>query len=125
MTATQQVALLVKFFRSDVGRQIGEDGDADNLSPAQTAIRAMKELIVAQNRLREIDGPKLQFIDVVPARIQMILTCPECRARHVDKGEFATKPHHTHACQACGFVWRPAVLATVGVQFLPGFKDEP
>ena len=49
--------------------------------------------------------------------------CPLCHARHVDAGEFVTKPHHTHACQACGMVWRPAVVPTVGVQFLPGFKD--
>lgn len=31
--------------------------------------------------------------------IPMILTCPVCCGRHVDKGAFATKPHHTHACQ--------------------------
>lgn len=55
--------------------------------------------------------------------IPMILHCPGCGERHVDKGEFATKPHHTHACQSCGMVWRPAVENTVGVQFLPGFKD--
>lgn len=56
--------------------------------------------------------------------IPMILHCPKCSARHIDAGDFATKPHHTHACQSCGFVWRPAVVDTVGVQFLPGFKDE-
>ncbi len=57
--------------------------------------------------------------------IPMLLWCPECGARHVDKGEFATtKHHHTHACQSCGHCWRPAIVATVGVQFLPGFKDE-
>lgn len=53
----------------------------------------------------------------------MLLWCPSCHTRHVDLGEFATKPHHTHACQGCGMVWRPAIVATVGVQFLPGFKD--
>ena len=53
----------------------------------------------------------------------MILHCPECGTRHIDKGRFAKKRHHTHACQGCGFVWRPAVVATVGVKFLPGFKD--
>lgn len=58
------------------------------------------------------------------APIPMYLTCPSCNARHVDAGEFATKPHHTHSCQTCGLTWRPAVVATVGVQFLPGFKDE-
>ena len=57
--------------------------------------------------------------------IPMLLWCPICRGRHIDRGEFATKPHHTHACQECGHVWRPAIVATVGVQFLPGFKNEP
>lgn len=55
--------------------------------------------------------------------IPMLLWCPECRARHVDVGEFATKQHHTHACQHCGHCWRPAIVHTVGVQFLPGFKN--
>jgi rubredoxin len=55
--------------------------------------------------------------------VPMVLHCPECGARHVDAGEFAARSHHTHACQSCGFVWRPAVVATVGVQFLPGFRD--
>lgn len=57
--------------------------------------------------------------------IPMRLRCPACNAIHVDEGEFATKPHHTHACQACGEVWRPAVVSTVGVQFLPGFQNNP
>lgn len=56
--------------------------------------------------------------------IQMLLTCPACRARHIDEGEFATKLHHTHACQKCGMVWRPAIEHTLGVRFLPGFKNE-
>lgn len=55
--------------------------------------------------------------------IPMLLWCPECGDRHIDVGEFATKVHHTHACQSCGMVWRPAVVPTVGVQWLPGFKD--
>ena len=55
--------------------------------------------------------------------IDLILFCPLCNFRHIDKGNFEHKEHHTHACQNCGFVWRPAVIATRGVQFLPGFKD--
>lgn len=55
--------------------------------------------------------------------ISMRLTCPMCGELHVDEGEFATKPHHTHACQFCGEVWRPAIVNTVGVRFLPGFKN--
>ena len=57
--------------------------------------------------------------------IPMRLVCPRCGTVHVDEGEFATKVHHTHACQECGEVWRPAVVPTVGVRFLPGFKDLP
>ncbi len=57
--------------------------------------------------------------------MELLLWCPECGERHVDQGEFATKPHHTHACQRCGLVWRPAVENTVGVRFLKGFKDDP
>lgn len=55
--------------------------------------------------------------------VPLLLWCPQCNARHIDQGEFATKLHHTHACQDCGMVWRPAIVATVGVQYLPGFKD--
>ena len=70
--------------------------------------------------------------DVQP--IPMIIHCPGsvmrngflvmCGARHVDEGVFATKVHHTHTCQTCGHTWRHAVVPTVGVQFLPGFKDD-
>jgi hypothetical protein len=56
--------------------------------------------------------------------IPMILHCPLCSERHIDEGAFADKPHHTHACQACGHVWRPAKVNTHGVRFLPGFKND-
>ena len=63
--------------------------------------------------------PRVPFLG-----IEMRLTCPECGTLHIDEGEFATKLHHTHACQHCGMVWRPAVVPTLGVAFLPGFKNE-
>lgn len=56
----------------------------------------------------------------IPIRI----TCPECGLLHVDEGIFSTNSHHTHSCQGCGLTWRPAVVCTVGVRFLPGFKDD-
>lgn len=59
-------------------------------------------------------------VDPVP----MLLWCPMCHARHIDQGNFTEQPHHTHACQSCGLAWRPALVATVGVQFLPGYKNE-
>ena len=59
-----------------------------------------------------------------PEPIPMLLWCPECGKRHVDEGLFAARPHKAHACQHCGHIWRPAIVRTVGVQFLPGFRDE-
>ena len=80
-----------------------------------------------QARLTEAEGllasrvmPCPECTEPVPIRLE----CPTCGELHIDEGEFATKPHHTHACQHCGAVWRPAVVATVGVRFLPGFKNE-
>jgi hypothetical protein len=55
--------------------------------------------------------------------IPMLIWCPLCGSRHIDRGEYATKSHATHACQRCGLCFRPAIVPTVGVQFLPGFKD--
>lgn len=66
-----------------------------------------------------------ELLAKIDAPIPMYLTCPKCNERHIDEGEFATKRHHTHSCQRCGLTWRPAVVPTVGVAFLPGFKNEP
>ncbi len=73
-----------------------------------------------------VDQPRLEIGPIEPEPIPMRLPCPEkdCGRLHIDEGEFATRSHHTHACQHCGSVWRPAVVATVGVRFLPGFKNE-
>lgn len=73
---------------------------------------ARDEIDRLKARVKELETP-------VPLRLE----CPACGELHIDEGEFATKPHHTHACQHCGSVWRPAVVATVGVRFLPGFKN--
>lgn len=76
---------------------------------------------VARRELAEIQQDALAAL--VNTQIPIRLWCPDCGRLHVDEGEWATKPHHTHACQYCGAVWRPAVVATVGVRFLPGFKN--
>lgn len=55
--------------------------------------------------------------------IPLRITCPECGQLHVDEGEWETRVHHSHSCQHCGLTWRPAVVPTVGVRFLPGFKN--
>lgn len=56
--------------------------------------------------------------------IPMILYCPNCGERHIDGQAFAEVAHHTHACQGCGNVWRPAKVNTHGVQFLPGYRNQ-
>jgi hypothetical protein len=71
-------------------------------------------------RMEPAPAPELPAVAAQP--VPMLLHCPWCQARHYDEGEFATRPHHTHSCQNCGMTWRPAVVATVGVLFLPGFK---
>jgi hypothetical protein len=55
--------------------------------------------------------------------VDMLLWCPQCNKRHYDEGEFAGKPHSTHACQHCGMCWKPAKVPTRGVRFLPGYKN--
>jgi hypothetical protein len=71
--------------------------------------------------IAELNRAYLKLGEPVPMR----LACEGCGKLHIDEGEFATKPHHTHACQNCGLVWRPAIGPTVGVRFLPGFRNEP
>lgn len=83
-------------------------------------VRTVAEKIA---RCEQLQAAHVLGLDLVTKPVPMILTCPACNARHVDVGEFATKVHHTHACQGCGMVWRPALVATVGVQFLPGFRN--
>jgi rubredoxin len=64
-------------------------------------------------------GPEAKDATGIPMR----LNCPSCGELHIDEGEFSLKPHHTHACQKCGMVWRPAVVNTTGVRFLPGYRN--
>jgi hypothetical protein len=104
-----------------------ETPKASWLRECETALDEVRE------KLQQSDEPMAIVVTMWPrnsggppvAPIPMLLWCPECCARHIDQGEFATKLHHTHACQSCGMVWRPAIVPTVGVQFLPGFKDDP
>lgn len=55
--------------------------------------------------------------------LAVILCCPCCGARHIDKGEYAKKRHKSHTCQKCGVTWRASHEPTVGVDFLPGTQD--
>lgn len=56
-------------------------------------------------------------------RRQTMLDIEGIKKRTDDAKHYATCPK-AHACQSCGTVWRPAIVAMVGVQFLPGFKND-
>lgn len=56
--------------------------------------------------------------------IPLIMYCPACKQRHIDVGVWAVKLHKVHACQSCGVLFQPSLVPTVGVQFLPGCKNE-
>ncbi|WP_186139368.1 hypothetical protein [Burkholderia gladioli] len=71
-------------------------------------------------------APAAQVAEAVP--IPMLLFCPRCGAQHIDAPEtvsdsrpvlyadaWTNPPHRSHLCHACGIVWRPADVATVGV----------
>lgn len=64
------------------------------------------------------DGMALE-ITPTAAPVPMVLACPTCHERHVDEGEWATRPHKTHLCSRCGTLFRPANVPTVGVAVLP------
>ncbi len=97
-----------------------------DLFPAKTALAAdtAEALRIARLDLEELRKP-----------VPMLLYCPMCHTKHIDEGEFATRSHHSHACQGfvevegkkrrCGHVWRPAIVTTVGVEALPGFINDP
>jgi hypothetical protein len=78
--------------------------------------------------------------------INMVLHCPACGAKHIDRpapcvsalcadgcalpGDcigWTNPPHRSHLCEACGFIWRPADVPTNGVQAVQtrGQDDSP
>jgi len=50
--AQRELRKLIDWFRSREGDTIGRNGDADNLSPADCAIRAMRELRKLRRKFR-------------------------------------------------------------------------
>lgn len=100
----------------------------------QTALAMADEVVCRQGEIAELHKTienwqgHIQMlesrIETLEAPIPMILFCPICRCRHIDKGKFETEPHKSHACQGCGFVWSPCHRPTVGVEFLPGYRND-
>lgn len=67
--------------------------------------------------IRDFINKMLDPNTIIPCEIR----CPneKCYKIHVDVGEWATKPHRTHLCEACGKEWRPSERYTVGVPWEP------
>lgn len=75
-----------------------------------------QDLADARARIEELEKP-----------IDMILHCPACLEQHIDEPQthqpegvdvalvWTNPPHRSHKCQHCGFIWRPADVATNGV----------
>lgn len=127
MTDVGDILYRVSF--GDVGLYATEH--VDSVAVAVTVEGSIRAIRLWPSHIRELRDALTKWLVAnecgdapEPAPIPMRLPCPDCGELHVDLGEFATRPHHTHACQHCGMVWRPAVVATVGVSFLPGFKNE-
>jgi hypothetical protein len=116
-------------FRDEKGACALPDGHGDYVyhltdTPALTLFQA--QAFTEAARVARDAGRKEAHLAILPPEaIPMRLVCEGCGKLHIDEGEFATKLHHTHSCQHCGLTWRPAVVPTVGVQFLPGFKNAP
>lgn len=58
---------------------------------------------------------EMELAKVRDTIVPVSISCPSCGQPHVDKGEWATKPHRTHLCERCGGTWRPYPVATCGV----------
>lgn len=91
---------------------------------AHTIVEELAAILrMPDDQVHTFDDVKAAVKALMDPVAAMYLTCPKCNARHIDEGAFVHKPHHTHSCQSCGLTWRPAIGYTVGVQFLPGFKN--
>lgn len=112
------------------------------------AARALRELLDTQRdneaelaRLRLVEfgisaGQTLRRLRQAP--IDMVLFCPACGKQHIDAPDPAPQfappddvwtnpPHRSHLCAGCGYTWRPADVATNGVQAIQtkGKNDSP
>lgn len=75
----------------------------------------------ALSRIAAHEAERCSVLAAPNEPVLLALSCPNCGLRHIDEGEWATRPHRTHRCvdgpfgKGCGNEWRPAHMYTVGV----------
>ena len=98
-----------------------------DVSEVVMALRACLGPFEVDEKIREKFFDRGSFMrgvvmTIVPA-VPMILHCPKCGEKHVDRGIFGTTHvHRTHLCHACGETWKPFDYATVGVEDVAVYK---
>lgn len=60
-----------------------------------------------------------------PTPVAILTWCPRCDFQHIDRDEWATRPHRTHLCGNCDHEWAPLPYPTVGVLTLEGVWPKP
>ena len=116
---TNEIKALLKKAKAQLAEPLHDGIPYKSVVGAFKALRTTVRLLIAT-----VEIAYETIAENAAAPVPMILFCPSCDQRHIDEGDFATISHATHACQHCGVCWRPAAVPTVGVQFLPGFKNE-
>src|SRR5882672_7478443 len=100
----------------EAARQIVSEVQYDpHFSGLERQIEVETKLFLARwDILTTIGGSRW---DQLALPVPMILHCPNCRVQHIDKpeGDWINPPHRSHLCAACGWVWRPADITTIGV----------
>ena len=77
------------------------------LDVLQNELQSLQESFVPEdNEGLERVVEFLQNFKTEPEIQKGFLACPTCTKQHVDRGEWATRPHHKHLCKHCGTVWR-------------------
>ena len=95
----------------EVKERFGAPAAKELYAPIQKMAEVQGDQVASVTKLAE---EKLATISPVKS-IPLALSCPKCGEAHIDEGEWATKPHRTHQCQACKHEWRPYNYHTVGV----------
>lgn len=114
-----------KYIITEGGKVLELKGDTGALGPtnkqAQDQCTKIREYMIAEHGYKDIVDLSVAVIAALEGHprvlspIPMHIHCPNCGARHVDEGEWATRPHRTHRCDACLHTWRPSDIPTVGL----------